>query len=105
MGYEDKYFSKQYSEKTKDDYIHVVKNSDDVWIFHDMEILDSYVDKKKAMNCSVIVYNKSNIPVCIIPLMVYKRNIILFFSINILKSPGSGPAIINGFTSWRFKYL
>ena len=93
----DKYYWKPYSELAEKDWLSVIDNSPDAWVFHNMEACDFIARPSNAENRSFIVYNSnSNEPVAICPLHVYLVKYDRIYRKNKKKAEsfgGSGPAL------------
>jgi hypothetical protein len=93
-----KYIIKIYSADLKEDWIQVLSNSDDTWMFHDLELNLKYAESDNLVNHSFLLYDSSNLkPVALVPLFSHRQNFQKFYRIDKVQADSnyaSGPAII-----------
>ncbi len=91
----DKYYIKNLTKENIEDYYTVIENSDDDWIFHNLDLCEIYAYRKKAENKTIIIYDKENKPIGALPIFKYRLKTNRFIKRTILESfDQSGPAII-----------
>jgi len=92
------YFFKQYIPGLKNDWIRVVDNSDDTWLFHDPEILSFFIKMGNSENISIIMYDKDNLPVAVCPLFkTIIKHPFFIQTVTVQSLNNSGPAFISKF--------
>jgi hypothetical protein len=95
---DSKFYTVALSDQNIEDWNKVAKNSDEVWVFHDLELSAILAKRRNAERKSFILYNNSNQPVAILPLYFYTDfwETYLLRNKRRLESYFTGPAIING---------
>lgn len=92
------YYFKLFTPDLADDWNNVAENSDEVWLFHELEVFTFFGNSTNAENISIIMYDKDSLPVAICPL--FKTKVKHKFNIQTVKIESlnmSGPALINKF--------